>query len=57
MALAREKNGKRLHVKSQLMGESLVSKELADEIHLAPQTRLFPEVDVLKIGGQSICDR
>ena len=57
MALVREKDGKRLHVKSQLMGESLISKELMDEIKLAPQTRLFPDVDILKIGGQSICDR
>ena len=27
MALVREKDGKRLHVKSALMGESLVSKD------------------------------
>jgi molybdenum storage protein len=57
MALVREKDGKRLHVKSQLMGESLISKELIDEMKRAPQTRLFPDVDILKIGGQSICDR
>ena len=57
MALLREKDGKRLHVKSQLMGESLVGKDLYESIKLAPQTRLFPDVDVLKIGGQSICDR
>ncbi len=57
MALIREKNGKRLHVKSKLMGESLISKDLLDKMNLAPQARLFPEVDILKIGGQSICDR
>ena len=57
MALVRDKDGKRLHVKSQLMGESLISKGLMDEIKIAPQTRLFPDVDILKIGGQSICDR
>lgn len=57
MALVRDKDGKRLHVKSQLMGESLISKDLVDEIKLLPQTRLFPDVNVLKIGGQSICDR
>lgn len=57
MALIREKDSKRLHVKSRLMGESLVSKDLLDEMKLAPQTRLFPDVDILKIGGQSICDR
>jgi molybdenum storage protein len=57
MALIREKDGKRLHVKSKLMGESLISKDLLKKMKLAPQTRLFPEVDILKIGGQSICDR
>ncbi|HNR51844.1 MAG: Molybdenum storage protein subunit beta [Deltaproteobacteria bacterium ADurb.BinA179] len=57
MALIREKDGKRLHVKSKLMGESLISKDLLKRMKLAPQTRLFPEVDILKIGGQSICDR
>ncbi len=57
MALVREKDGKRLHVKSALMGESLVSKEFIDNLAIAPQERLYPEVSVLKIGGQSICDR
>ncbi|PIE64673.1 MAG: uridine kinase [Desulfobacterales bacterium] len=57
MALVREKDGKRLHVKSVLMGESLVSKEFIDNLDIAPQERLFPDVSVMKIGGQSICDR
>jgi len=57
MALIRERDGKRLHVKSILMGESLVSKSLIEELEIAPQQRLFPEVNILKIGGQSICDR
>lgn len=57
MALIREKDGKRLHVKSKLMGESLISKDLLNKMKLAPQARLFPEVDIIKIGGQSICDR
>ncbi|PIE64097.1 MAG: uridine kinase [Desulfobacterales bacterium] len=57
MALVREKDGKRLHVKSQLMGESLVSKEFIDTLDIAPQERLYPDVKILKIGGQSICDR
>ncbi|MEN6474476.1 MAG: uridine kinase [Syntrophaceae bacterium] len=57
MALVRDRDGRRLHVKSKLMGESLVSKKLWEEIPVAPQVRLFPDVDVLKIGGQSICDR
>lgn len=57
MALIREKDGKRLHVKSALMGESLVSKEFIEQLDIAPQERLYPDVKVMKIGGQSVCDR
>ncbi len=57
MALVRDKDGKRLHVESKLMGESLVSKEFLDQLEIAPQKRLFPDVAIMKIGGQSICDR
>lgn len=57
MALVREKDGKRLHVKSALMGESLVSKEFIEQLEIAPQERLYPDIAIMKIGGQSICDR
>lgn len=57
MALVREKDGKRLHVKSALMGESLVSKAFIEQLEIAPQERLYPDVKIMKIGGQSICDR
>lgn len=57
MPLVREKDGKRLHAKSRLMGESLVSKSFIEELEIAPQQPLFPDVAVMKIGGQSICDR
>ena len=57
MALVRDKDGKRLHVKSRLMGESLVSKEFIDQLEIAPQLPLYPDVAIMKIGGQSICDR
>jgi len=57
MTLVRDKDGKRLHVESRLMGESLVSKEFLEQLEIAPQDRLNPDVAVLKIGGQSICDR
>ena len=57
MALVREKDSKRLHVKSALMGESLVSKEFIEQLDIAPQERLYPDIAVVKIGGQSICDR
>lgn len=46
-----------MHVKSRLMGESLVSKSFIEELEIAPQQRLFPDINILKIGGQSICDR
>lgn len=57
MPLVREKDGRRLHVKSKLMGESLVSKSFIEGLPVAPQTRLYPDVNILKVGGQSICDR
>ena len=57
MPLVRDKDGKRLHVKSRLMGESLVSKEFIEKLDIAPQERLYPDVAIMKIGGQSICDR
>ncbi len=57
MALTRDRDGKRLHVKSKLMGESLVSNKFINSIELPAQERLFPDVSILKIGGQSICDR
>ncbi len=57
MALVREKDGRRLHVKSRLMGESLVSNALLESLTPAPQERLFPDINILKVGGQSICDR
>lgn len=57
MPLMRERDSKRLHIKSKLMGESLVSESFLDGLDVAPQRRLFPDVNVVKIGGQSICDR
>ena len=44
MPLVRDKDGKRLHVKSRLMGESLVSREFIDSLDVAPQKRLYPDV-------------
>ncbi len=57
MALVRDKDGKRLHVKSKLMGESLVGRKFLNQLDIAPQERLYPDVAIMKIGGQSICDR
>lgn len=57
MTLIRERDGRRLHIKSKLMGESLVSKSFIDGLPTVPQKKLYPDVNILKIGGQSICDR
>jgi len=57
MPLVRERDSMRLHIKSKLMGESLVSESFLDSLEEVPQQRLFPDVNVVKIGGQSICDR
>jgi molybdenum storage protein len=52
-----EQAGGRLHIDSPLMGESLVSKELLRGQHRQEVFRMHPDVNVLKIGGQSIMDR
>jgi len=57
MPLVRERDSKRLHIKSVLMGESLVGETFLESLEDVPQRRLFPDVNVVKIGGQSICDR
>lgn len=56
MALIREKDSKRLHVKSKLMGESLVSKSFLQGLEQKEQFRALPQVSVIKLGGQSITD-
>jgi len=47
----------RLHIDSPLMGESLVSKELLKRTESAEYFRMHPDINVIKIGGQSIMDR
>jgi molybdenum storage protein len=56
MALIREKDSKRLHIKSKLMGESLVGQSFIKSLEYVEQFRALPDVNVLKIGGQSITD-
>jgi molybdenum storage protein len=56
--LIKEKNEKgRLHIDSPLLGESLVSKEFLQRTKAKEQFRMHPDINVLKIGGQSIIDR
>jgi molybdenum storage protein len=56
--LIKEKAGKgRLHIDSPLMGESLVSKALLKRTESEEYFRMHPDINVIKIGGQSIMDR
>ncbi|ABI69743.1 uridine monophosphate kinase [Syntrophomonas wolfei] len=57
MPLIRERDSKRLHVKSKLMGESLVGKGFLKSLEYGEQFRALPNVNVVKMGGQSITDR
>lgn len=47
----------RLHIDSPLMGESLVSKEFLKGTEAQEYFRMQPDINVIKIGGQSIIDR
>jgi molybdenum storage protein len=56
--LIKDKTDKgRLHIESPLMGESLVSKEFLRKTEAQEYFRMQPEINVIKIGGQSIIDR
>jgi molybdenum storage protein len=56
--LIKEKGEKgRLHIQTPLMGESLVSKEFLRRTEAKEYFRMQPDINVLKIGGQSIIDR
>jgi molybdenum storage protein len=56
--LIKEKGAKgRLHIQTPLMGESLVSKEFLKRTEAKEYFRMQPDINVLKIGGQSIIDR
>jgi molybdenum storage protein len=58
MTLVRDESG-RLHIESPLMGESLMRVGLLADTDL-PGEQIFrplPELNVIKIGGQSIIDR
>ena len=58
MSLKRDPSG-RLHIESPLMGESLMRKSFLADTDL-PEGQIYrplPELNVVKIGGQSIMDR
>jgi len=56
MALIRERDSKKLHIKSKLMGESLVSKSFMESLEENVPFKVYPNANVLKLGGQSITD-
>jgi molybdenum storage protein len=47
----------RLHIDTPMMGESLVSKKFLKQTESTEYFRMHPDINVLKIGGQSIMDR
>jgi len=56
--LIKEKDAKgRLHIDTPLLGESLVDRALLRRTEADEYFRMQPDVNILKIGGQSIMDR
>jgi molybdenum storage protein len=56
MSLKQDSSG-RLHIESTLMAESLMDKTLLERTETGQIYRPLPELDVIKLGGQSIIDR
>ena len=56
MSLRRDATG-RLHIETPLMAESLMDKRLLDSTETEHVFRMLPELNVIKLGGQSIIDR
>jgi len=56
VGLVKDKTG-RLHIETQLMAESLMDKALLEKTETENIFRPLPELNVIKLGGQSIIDR
>jgi molybdenum storage protein len=56
MSLIRDETG-RLHIETPLMAESLMDKALLDSTETETVFRALPDLNVIKLGGQSIIDR
>lgn len=56
MGLVKDKSG-RLHIETPLMAESLMDKALLERTETDKIFRPLPELNVIKLGGQSIIDR
>ena len=59
MTLIRRQDGatERLHIDTELMGESLMDRSLLAKLDREEVFRPLPDLNVLKLGGQSIIDR
>lgn len=49
--------GRRAHIESQLMRESLVSKRVMNDTETEHELCMLPDVNILAVGGQSLLDR
>ncbi len=56
MSLVKDKDG-RLHIQTPLMAESLMDKALLERTEITEVFRPLPNLNVVKLGGQSIIDR
>jgi molybdenum storage protein len=56
MSLKRDESG-RLHIETPLMAESLMDKTLLEGTETETVFRPLPDLNVIKLGGQSIIDR
>ena len=56
MTLKRDESG-RLNIETRLMAESLMDKALLESTQIERPFRALPELNVIKLGGQSIIDR
>lgn len=56
MSLVKDSSG-RLHIETRLMAESLMDKQLLESTETERVFRALPELNVIKLGGQSIIDR
>lgn len=56
MTLIKDSSG-RLHIQTSLMAESLMDKDLLESTETSAVYRTLPDLNVVKLGGQSILDR
>jgi molybdenum storage protein len=56
MSLVKDASG-RLHIETRLMAESLMDKQLLESTESEQVFRPLPDLNVIKLGGQSIIDR